>query len=74
MVFFTFFDLKSLIILFSLLKFRFFLSIKWYFPLDLSFYLIFLCFLMFLSSTCFDVYLFVGFYIDDLDNSAALIR
>ena len=38
-------------------------------PFDLSFYLIFFCFRMFLSSICYDMWLFVGFCMRDLDGS-----
>ena len=64
--------------LFCLLKSCLSPSIKWYFPFDLNFHFIFLYFLMFLLPTCYNVYLFislfVGFYMDKSDNSAASIR
>ena len=44
------------------------------FSLNLSFYFIFLCFLIFLSSICYDVLFFVGFYVNDLNSSAISIK
>ena len=46
--------------------------IKWFLLFDLSFQFFF--FSMFLSSICYDVSLIVSFYVDDLDDSAVLIR
>ena len=59
--FFVFLNLKLFISLFHLLIYGLSLSIKWYFSSDLSFYFIFLYFLMFLSSNCSGIFLFIGF-------------
>ena len=69
-----FFGLKLPLLLFRLLIYELFPSVKWYFSPDLNFYLIFLYFLMFLSSTCCGVCLFVDFCVSDLDGSTTLIR
>ena len=63
--FLAFLDLKSHLPLFRLIRFKFFPSIKWFLPSDLSFLFDFFYFLIFLSSTCYDVWLFVGFYVGD---------
>ena len=72
--FLAFLCLKSLLSLFCLLIYELSSLIKWFIPSDLSFYLIFLCFLMFLSSTCYDVCLFIGFCVDDSDGKTVSIR
>ena len=72
--FLIFFDLKSHISLFRLLRFGLSPSIKLYFPIDLNFYLIFFDFLMFLSSTCYNLCLFVGFCMSDSNSNVVSIR
>ena len=72
--FLIFFELKSPLLLFLPLRYEFFILIKWFIPIDLSFHLIFPYFLIFLSSICYDVGLFVSFYIGDSNNSAASIK
>ena len=70
----AFLGLKSPIPLFQLLRYGLSPLIKWFLSPDLSFRLIFLCFLMFLLSTCCDVWLFVGFCVGNSDGSVASIR
>ena len=72
--FFAFFALKSPILLFRLLRYEFSPSINWFLSIDMSFCLIFLRFLMFLSSTYCGVWLFVGFSVSDSNNNVVSIR
>ena len=70
----TFFGLKSHISLFRLLRSGLSPLTKWFIPSDLSFSLIFFCFLMFLLSTCCSIWLFVGFCVSDSNGNATSIR
>ena len=73
--FLVFLDVNEPLILFCLLEFGLFPSIKLFLPSD---YLIFLCFLIFLSLTCYDVWLFgslfIGFYMGDSNYNTASIK
>ena len=70
----AFLGLKSPVPLFRLIRSGFSPSIKWFLLPDISFSFVFPLFLMFLSSTCSGVWLFVGFFVGDSDGSTASIK
>ena len=70
----AFLGLKSPLSLFRLLRSKLSPLIKWFLPPDRSFHLIFLCFLMFLSLTYCGMWLFIGFFMGDSNDSAASIK
>ena len=72
--FLAFLGLKSPIPLFCLFKYELSPSIKWFLPHDLSFHLLFFCFLMFLPPTCCDMWLLISFCVGDSIGSVASIR
>ena len=69
---FSWFEITPPIV--SPLMFVLSLLIKWFLPVDLTFHLIFLYFLMFLLLTCRGVCLVVGFCVGKSDGNSVSIK